>query len=224
MKICTRCKETKQLTTEYFSHWKVSKDGFRSWCKKCTKSDNRTRYWRNKKPRIVEKNVISHLQCYTCSELKPLNDEFFRPRKAGKLGFLGICRDCLKIKNRKDYEILKSEKPKQLQEVRKKSDRKRYNSPKRKQYRKKYSRQFYLMRTYNITLEDYEELKSQQNNRCAICGGKGKGKREILDVDHDHKTGKVRGLLCGKCNSGLGMLQNNLGILKAAVMYLEGKA
>lgn len=78
---------------------------------------------------------------------------------------------------------------------------------------------------YNITPENYTELLLKQNGVCAICGKPettiAYGKVQVLSVDHDHKTGKVRGLLCVGCNQGLGRLgEDNL---ERAISYLKGK-
>ena len=72
---------------------------------------------------------------------------------------------------------------------------------------------------YRITLEDYETLYQAQQGRCAIC-------REILTenkrrIDHDHRTGKVRGILCTSCNTGIGLFQDSSAILEQAEDYLH---
>ena len=78
----------------------------------------------------------------------------------------------------------------------------------------------YLRRTYGIGLEKYNSLLSEQSGVCAICKNECvSGKK--LAVDHDHYTGEVRGLLCCKCNRGLGNFGDNIDLLKSAVLYLE---
>jgi hypothetical protein len=80
-----------------------------------------------------------------------------------------------------------------------------------------------LKRLYGITLEDYVNLFSIQNGVCAICLEICKTKKS-LSVDHDHVTGKIRGLLCNRCNRAIGMLQDNTDILDRAKKYiLKGK-
>lgn len=75
-----------------------------------------------------------------------------------------------------------------------------------------------LMRFYKMTPEEYKKLYEKQTGRCAICFGESKIK---LCVDHNHSTGKVRGLLCKKCNSGIGLLQENTEFLYRAIKYLQ---
>lgn len=73
---------------------------------------------------------------------------------------------------------------------------------------------------YGITLEEYNELFEKQNGRCAICGNHRSESKRNFDVDHNHKTGKVRGLLCRRCNSGLGLFGENTDIFEKAIDYL----
>lgn len=80
-------------------------------------------------------------------------------------------------------------------------------------------------RKYGITPEQYEDMERAQNGLCAICNlpesATGKfGAKKKLAVDHCHKTGGVRGLLCHNCNTGIGALKDDLEILKAAIGYL----
>ena len=78
----------------------------------------------------------------------------------------------------------------------------------------------HLRVAYNMTGEDYEYRLIFQNRRCAICGWYHR-EDEKLVVDHSHETGQVRGLLCHKCNVGIGMLKDNLTVLRSAVDYLD---
>jgi hypothetical protein len=77
-----------------------------------------------------------------------------------------------------------------------------------------------LRYNYGITLAQYEELATRQKNGCAICGGASRNGRP-LDVDHDHKTGRVRELLCNNCNQGLGSFKDDINKLEAAMIYLK---
>ena len=87
----------------------------------------------------------------------------------------------------------------------------------------------HIQNTYGLTEDMYYELLEQQNNSCGICGISEKefietytGKRTLtkLFVDHDHTTNKVRGLLCDKCNRGIGLLGDTLKDVQNAVNYL----
>lgn len=78
-----------------------------------------------------------------------------------------------------------------------------------------------LYRRYGISLRQYEKLLEKQSGVCAICGRHQAEFKNSLDVDHNHETGKVRGLLCPSCNRGLGNFKDNRGILIKAVQYLE---
>jgi hypothetical protein len=101
------------------------------------------------------------------------------------------------------------------------------NADKKKEYNQKWfaenrekSRSSHLKRAYGLSVSEYEEMLRKQNGVCAICGGSNGEKP--LHVDHDHKTGKVRKLLCGACNKALGMVRDNESILLKMVKYLLG--
>lgn len=68
---------------------------------------------------------------------------------------------------------------------------------------------------------DYERATSSKPDRCDICGTHEKDLKRKLSFDHDHKTGKFRGWLCGSCNSGLGYARDSIEILKAMIDYLQ---
>jgi hypothetical protein len=77
-----------------------------------------------------------------------------------------------------------------------------------------------LKYSYGITFETYNEMYSFQSGVCAICNLSCSTGRKLC-VDHDHKTGKVRGLLCNDCNIGIGKLKDSSKILKKASDYLD---
>lgn len=81
----------------------------------------------------------------------------------------------------------------------------------------------YIERTYGLTRNQFESLLKSQGNVCAICHGipEGKGRCGQWNIDHDHVTGKVRGLLCWSCNSALGYAKDSPGVLRACAEYLE---
>lgn len=94
-------------------------------------------------------------------------------------------------------------------------------SPKGLAYKRKYSLQM-----YGITVDDYDNLLKKQNGVCALCLKKETalqykgGPVRSLNVDHDHRTGKVRGLLCRNCNVALGLLYDDLELFRRIIVYL----
>ena len=90
----------------------------------------------------------------------------------------------------------------------------------RKSGNAKTNRSKQILYKYKITSKDYSKLFSNQKSRCAICNKKSKHKFSLC-VDHCHKTGKVRGLICRKCNFGLGNFSDSIKVLKRAITYLE---
>lgn len=79
-----------------------------------------------------------------------------------------------------------------------------------------------IRRVYGITLEEYDNMLYEQDNGCAICGTKDdvvEGRR--LAIDHCHDTGKVRGILCSRCNQALGLFCDSVDNLESAAKYLK---
>lgn len=80
-------------------------------------------------------------------------------------------------------------------------------------------RRIYVMARYGLTPEQYDDIASRQRGLCEICGrpetATAVAKHGIanLSIDHDHRTGKVRGLLCRKCNTALGFLEEDADLL-----------
>ena len=91
----------------------------------------------------------------------------------------------------------------------------RRNTPEQKQRLRDYLRE----RTFGVTPEQYRAWVNEQEGKCAICR-QAPGIRGLA-VDHDHNTGKIRGLLCGNCNVLLGHAKDNPATLRAAAEYLE---
>ena len=79
---------------------------------------------------------------------------------------------------------------------------------------------YLLEKRYGITREIYNNLLLKQNNKCKICN-KENFKTRTLDVDHCHKTGRIRGLLCTSCNTGIGLFKENIQLLETAIQYLK---
>lgn len=78
------------------------------------------------------------------------------------------------------------------------------------------ARKYHMKRRYGITLEDFDALLAKQGFLCPICL-----KRPAVHVDHDHATGRVRGILCEMCNGGLGQFRDNPRTIESAIEYLE---
>ena len=98
-------------------------------------------------------------------------------------------------------------------------NRNKYQKDYMKKYRKNKPlkvRGFKLKQKYGITLDDFNFLLAKQNGFCAICKI-----NKATHVDHCHTTKKVRGILCNNCNTGIGMLKENLKFLSNAITYLE---
>jgi len=109
---------------------------------------------------------------------------------------------------------------------------KRWRTAKRKKYiRERYESgdQMKVARKhrYGMTHEDYKKRVKKQNNRCAVCRRKERhinpytGKRQALAVDHDHRTNRVRALLCADCNRGIGLFNENPVLLLRVIKYLK---
>ena len=77
-----------------------------------------------------------------------------------------------------------------------------------------------LKRRFGITLEQYEDMLKEQGGRCMICGAIKSTLNHKLAVDHDHKTSKIRGLLCKSCNLGIGNFLDSPVLLQNAISYL----
>jgi hypothetical protein len=138
--------------------------------------------------------------CKTCDTTKPLSEfglQRGRPRH--------ICKECRKQESKEWYANNKEHK-KELSQ--------RYKHVKKDKD---------LQATYGIDLETYHRMLAQQNKRCKICHTHQEDLKRAMCVDHDHITGKVRGLLCDTCNRSLGLLKDNVNTLMRAVDYLQGK-
>jgi hypothetical protein len=77
-------------------------------------------------------------------------------------------------------------------------------------------RKSHLMKRYGMTIEEFDQMREDQNGLCAVC----KFPHAELHIDHDHETGRIRGLLCNKCNLGIGFMRDDPEVLQAAINYL----
>jgi hypothetical protein len=77
-----------------------------------------------------------------------------------------------------------------------------------------------VLKGHGLSLEDYKELYNLQDGKCAICHVDFSLLKNSPPIDHDHTTGKVRGLLCSNCNTALGLMKDDMGRLQEAIDYL----
>ena len=123
------------------------------------------------------------------------------------------CYECKEEKSKYDKELYQENK----EEINKKN--KKYNSEHKE--RVKDNR---LQRLYGITSENYNKMYDEQEGCCYICGiykEKEGNRYNVLCVDHDHEIGKVRGLLCHRCNKAIGLLEDDEQLLLKAIEYLK---
>lgn len=131
------------------------------------------------------------------------------------------------LKNRRRILIKRKRDYKNLTKAQKRKERERLRTYRKTPKGKKAHRSDHYRNRHGITLEDVSIMAKAQGGVCAIChNGAPKIYRSgtvsrSLSVDHCHKTGKVRGLLCHKCNSGLGMFGDDLNRLRSAISYLN---
>ena len=132
----------------------------------------------------------------------------FYVRRQRKNGLQSVCIECAKEMSRDIF----SPKGKGRIYQRNWSRRKRFQEP-------NYFKNKVLKKSYGIGLDEYNSILSEQNGVCKICFGPPLG-RGSYHVDHDHKTKKIRGLLCHKCNVALGMVQDRIDLLHKLIAYL----
>ena len=143
-------------------------------------------------------------KCFRCKVEKPATTDYFYLR-SDRNTLRGICIECWG----KDVKAYQATNREYLNKVAREWRANNPDSNLRSQLKHK----------YDITLEEYREIEREQGFRCGICR-----RRRKLDVDHCHKSGKFRGLLCRSCNLLLGMAQDNVDRLLAAVAYVEAAA
>lgn len=181
-----------------------------SWCKcaeLCSSTVFHQRIFDNLTTKLVTcaecNNPIkdSNKICTKCKVLKPLWS--FNKDKSRKDGYYNRCRECTKAEGKTEAS-----------RARVRRYHKKLTKKERLRRRLKYM--------YKMSLDDYDKLFKGQNGVCAIC--KLPEVNQRLCVDHDHKTGDVRGLLCDNCNKGLGHFFDNIDNLNIAVSYLQKRS
>lgn len=141
--------------------------------------------------------------CNECAESKPLTEFYAHPRMAD--GYFNRCKVCDRARARASM--------KQLRET------PGYERPKY-HHGSAYTRRVRLKSKYGTTPEAVDAMLEDQGGLCAICGTDDPGGRGFWNIDHDHGTGKIRGLLCTACNRGIGLLGDDIDRLMSAAAYL----
>lgn len=142
------------------------------------------------------KRKIAPKPCKSCELI-------FQPTSGGNK----YCKECAPLQKRKNHAVAWY-------------NHRHRNFEKHQKYKSSYD----LQKKYGISLKEYEEKLEKQNNGCAICGNldpKGRGRYRKFAVDHCHRTGKVRALLCHSCNGALGMVNDDVTILGRMIDYLK---
>ncbi len=157
-------------------------------------------------------------ECTKCG-LRKDEDEFYKRSDGGPRSY---CKDCYRIHNREQYQRHRDKR--MAYELTRESGWDR-NPENREKYAvsSDQAHDKYLQRTYNITLDDFNDLLEAQGGTCAICDGRNadSAANRRMTVDHDHVTGKVRGLLCFTCNTSIGKLGDSYEALQKAADYLK---
>jgi hypothetical protein len=99
-------------------------------------------------------------------------------------------------------------------------NKRKYIRKNRAAYDHPYKRKYQYLLRYGITVEEYEQIWYSQNGCCAICGIAEKELKKKLHIDHNHTTGRIRGLLCSNCNIAIGLLKDDIVRLSKAIEYL----
>ena len=159
-------------------------------------------------------------KCARCGELKV--HSAFRKNSQLKSGLHSYCLNCDK-KIKMNYK--KSARGREMNSIWEKSEKARSAQQKYRSSEKAKNnvRNRHLKRVFGITQDEYLKMLSSQNERCAICEKHYSYQNRRLDIDHDHETGKIRGLLCNPCNRAIGRFEHNTMLMKKAINYLKGE-
>ena len=212
MKHCPKCGQDKPL--EAFGPSRQHKDGHRSECYECRRRisaiERAHRIGGNYVKLPMAMALASSRVCSKCGIEKPVEDFRADPRYRG--GYHRICRVC-----ERPYQAKHRNTPEFRAKVR--ADRasgKTLAAERRKK----------LRANYGISDTDYAAMFASQNGQCAICGKDAEpsarnAQISILYVDHCHRTGRVRALLCRGCNNGLGCFSDSPLIMERAIAYIR---
>lgn len=160
-------------------------------------------------------------ECGHCKQIKVLSS--FAKNKSTGDGLTSYCKECRIIYNKQHSKYIRkryNSDPKFAEKQRMATKKWKEGNPDRSKESGYFSD---IKRKYNLERKEYEEMLALQKGLCKICGKtecrRRNGKISRLHVDHDHETGKIRGLLCAKCNTSIGKL-NSVELLQAAIDYL----
>lgn len=223
-KKCTKCGQVKAV-----DDFLLRENGKRrNECKLCHNEYQRIRYLerlgKHKRTARAETRESDPKQCIKCGEFKPLSEFTFHNRSKGQ--HRNFCHECEKAWIRK-YHKSPQGKEKSKEWIEKNKDkieeyRRLYKEDAVKAERTKaYHRARWLRESFGMTVDDYIKLFEDQDGKCAICGNGTNGNKKNFCVDHDHETGKVRGLLCHNCNVSVGLMKESPLLLRKAAEYLE---
>lgn len=208
LKQCNDCGEYKPLSEFYAVIRNGRKPSHKGNCKECCSLRAKERQLKRlaKRPKVAEARranrelVKQGLRlCSLCRTAKPFTEYYVRASRPGQ--YQAYCMECADSRRKQRWS----------------NDQ---------EYRRRVLDQT-LRKNYGISAAEYDAMYAAQDGRCAICNEEetahvGRGRpTNRLAVDHCHKTGKVRGLLCRSCNTGIGHLGDNVERLFAAVVYLE---
>jgi hypothetical protein len=147
--------------------------------------------------------------CSKCGEKKPLSD--FPKQKGNHRNYCKVC----------DYKCSLAWKRANPKKVLAQGQRYRADNPKNRCRQIKYSRKYHFKYTYGITIEQYDDMYIEQGGCCAICGKHQLEQQRRLAVDHCHITMIVRGLLCDRCNTAIGLFKEDRNTIINALDYLD---
>jgi hypothetical protein len=155
--------------------------------------------------------------CSKCKNTKPLSEFYNCNRRTD--GKQTYCIPCKKEYVRARQGTLEYINQRKAERLKYKDSIKKYNDSK-----VEHRRNYCMKKNYGIDVAFYNSLLEKQQNVCSICKRPERVKRSgnsFLSIDHCHKSGKIRGLLCQNCNSAIGKLEDNVEFLKSAIDYLE---
>ena len=225
MKTCRRCGQEKDIG-EFFKDVYTS-DGLYCSCKKCVAEYRSIRWRKNHPKKVISDEKIIAKTCRKCGVTKAV--DLFYKHPTNKDGLNSYCKECNNKKNRiigrrlsaehklknstKDYTIEEKIRCPTCKEI--KSSRLFWKDKNNKNGYQVHCVSCSLKKNYGV---DAGALLECQGGKCAICD---RVLNKKFYVDHNHGSGVVRGILCLKCNTAIGFLNDDPNLLRVAISYLE---